>query len=116
MTSARATDICALKASVNASACSLPTVFEAPTFSHTVSGVKRRSIESRMSLIVGPHSEKNARTSSTADVPLCCCDMLILSFDRPDYDNLVPARSEEHTSELQSLMRISYAVFCLKKK
>src|SRR3546814_8216924 len=35
--------------------------------------------------------------------------------DRPyvlDY----PLRSEEHTSELQSLMRISYAVFCLKKK
>src|SRR3546814_1151874 len=28
----------------------------------------------------------------------------------------VPPRSEEHTSELQSLMRISYAVFCLKKK
>src|SRR3546814_9973037 len=27
-----------------------------------------------------------------------------------------PYRSEEHTSELQSLMRISYAVFCLKKK
>src|SRR3546814_3637074 len=27
-----------------------------------------------------------------------------------------PVRSEEHTSELQSLMRISYAVFCLKKK
>src|SRR3546814_4468081 len=29
---------------------------------------------------------------------------------------LADARSEEHTSELQSLMRISYAVFCLKKK
>src|SRR3546814_6661102 len=29
---------------------------------------------------------------------------------------LVIVRSEEHTSELQSLMRISYAVFCLKKK
>src|SRR3546814_9787770 len=29
---------------------------------------------------------------------------------------LVATRSEEHTSELQSLMRISYAVFCLKKK
>src|SRR3546814_2783583 len=27
----------------------------------------------------------------------------------------IPGRSEEHTSELQSLMRISYAVFCLKK-
>src|SRR3546814_2520684 len=37
-----------------------------------------------------------------------------------DYDvgfaTLTSARSEEHTSELQSLMRISYAVFCLKKK
>src|SRR3546814_1264558 len=30
--------------------------------------------------------------------------------------HLVQRRSEEHTSELQSLMRISYAVFCLKKK
>src|SRR3546814_977226 len=30
--------------------------------------------------------------------------------------HLVAVRSEEHTSELQSLMRISYAVFCLKKK
>src|SRR3546814_4341786 len=29
---------------------------------------------------------------------------------------IVQNRSEEHTSELQSLMRISYAVFCLKKK
>src|SRR3546814_4625292 len=37
-------------------------------------------------------------------VPLLVCVKLVL------------ARSEEHTSELQSLMRISYAVFCLKKK
>src|SRR3546814_1224423 len=35
----------------------------------------------------------------------------------PDWLALAPVlRSEEHTSELQSLMRISYAVFCLKKK
>src|SRR3546814_10521203 len=33
-----------------------------------------------------------------------------------DEIKLARARSEEHTSELQSLMRISYAVFCLKKK
>src|SRR3546814_1767689 len=33
----------------------------------------------------------------------------------PD-EALILGRSEEHTSELQSLMRISYAVFCLKKK
>src|SRR3546814_7377806 len=31
-------------------------------------------------------------------------------------EHLLSRRSEEHTSELQSLMRISYAVFCLKKK
>src|SRR3546814_5482568 len=36
------------------------------------------------------------------------------SLDRPG--SIGPRRSEEHTSELQSLMRISYAVFCLKKK
>src|SRR3546814_4629170 len=37
---------------------------------------------------------------------------------QPDYRRRadVDARSEEHTSELQSLMRISYAVFCLTKK
>src|SRR3546814_4827763 len=34
----------------------------------------------------------------------------------PDIDPFEFVRSEEHTSELQSLMRISYAVFCLKKK
>src|SRR3546814_6215296 len=33
-----------------------------------------------------------------------------------DMDVDIGGRSEEHTSELQSLMRISYAVFCLKKK
>src|SRR3546814_2164219 len=33
-----------------------------------------------------------------------------------DLYSFSPARSEEHTSELQSLMRISYAVFCSKKK
>src|SRR3546814_5788884 len=41
--------------------------------------------------------------------------------DRPRADDFAALgggedRSEEHTSELQSLMRISYAVFCLKKK
>src|SRR3546814_5791638 len=35
---------------------------------------------------------------------------------RPGVPCARPPRSEEHTSELQSLMRISYAVFCLKKK
>src|SRR3546814_8230985 len=37
-------------------------------------------------------------------------------FSRKSDAPRLMARSEEHTSELQSLMRISYAVFCLKKK
>src|SRR3546814_1445312 len=40
--------------------------------------------------------------------------VLLLPAIRPMF--LFGFRSEEHTSELQSLMRISYAVFCLKKK
>src|SRR3546814_7433744 len=50
-------------------------------------------------------------------------DLRLASFMFPSLGserlaNCVPCwgRSEEHTSELQSLMRISYAVFCLKKK
>src|SRR3546814_3634795 len=42
-----------------------------------------------------------------------------LSYKPPESlrsERLAALRSEEHTSELQSLMRISYAVFCLKKK
>src|SRR3546814_9666449 len=35
---------------------------------------------------------------------------------RREHSDAKDSRSEEHTSELQSLMRISYAVFCLKKK
>src|SRR3546814_5582169 len=38
-------------------------------------------------------------------------------FTTPEqFANIILRRSEEHTSELQPLMRISYAVFCLKKK
>src|SRR3546814_9172221 len=49
------------------------------------------------------------------------CDQELRRPERQVHRGLVPGvsehrRSEEHTSELQSLMRISYAVFCLKKK
>src|SRR3546814_9522011 len=43
-------------------------------------------------------------------------DALLQCTHQFDLATLEIARSEEHTSELQSLMRISYAVFCLKKK
>src|SRR3546814_8097449 len=45
--------------------------------------------------------------------------LAIAPFSEPDASSetrSITMRSEEHTSELQSLMRISYAVFCLKKK
>src|SRR3546814_1406739 len=46
--------------------------------------------------------------------PRALLELALMAFEDKQY---VPAkRSEEHTSELQSLMRISYAVFCLNKK
>src|SRR3546814_9809262 len=51
-------------------------------------------------------------------VPFLICDRCHSATELEDLDVVaqLEARSEEHTSELQSLMRISYAVFCLKKK
>src|SRR3546814_3095239 len=47
------------------------------------------------------------RSPALPDVP---------TFAESGFKTINQTRSEEHTSELQSLMRISYAVFCLKKK
>src|SRR3546814_2151816 len=43
-------------------------------------------------------------------------ERMVAQLRRDHPEDAVELRSEEHTSELQSLMRISYAVFCLKKK
>src|SRR3546814_10873244 len=52
---------------------------------------------------------------ATLDDEVVACSHVLLAVGRvPNTADL--GRSEEHTSELQSLMRISYAVFCLKKK
>src|SRR3546814_6869787 len=48
--------------------------------------------------------------------PPCCLRLVRPRGRRPLLEPCLIVRSEEHTSELQSLMRISYAVFCLKKK
>src|SRR3546814_9301949 len=55
-----------------------------------------------------PHTTKGYRSDF---------DLLIIVNNRKlgEYEPYWHKRSEEHTSELQSLMRISYAVFCLKK-
>src|SRR3546814_3987241 len=59
--------------------------------------------------------------SSFSFVPSCLCASFRLAHAGTTESELRDTRirlerSEEHTSELQSLMRISYAVFCLKKK
>src|SRR3546814_1788665 len=63
------------------------------------------------------HSESLLATAS-CNVPLrvqvCSIAWKSGSLKKKCWESL--SRSEEHTSELQSLMRISYAVFCLKKK
>src|SRR3546814_5275129 len=65
------------------------------------------------------------RGTSTRLLGLGYCAPLLQGFDLASVERLIlacltdqgaGARSEEHTSELQSLMRISYAVFCWKKK
>src|SRR3546814_5819746 len=70
--------------------------------------------------IAPPDSHK--RIAETGQVPHSALSAHILdiidghSSPVPVHFLQVVRRSEEHTSELQSLMRISYAVFCLKKK
>src|SRR3546814_5565725 len=54
---------------------------------------------------LGPNFEAGVHAKGAADNPFFV-----------QVRSQIKARSEEHTSELQSLMRISYAVFCLKKK
>src|SRR3546814_4735075 len=63
------------------------------------------------------------RVFAKSSPTLCCCLTVMMRSTRspgktsPAMPEVaVTGRSEEHTSELQSLMRISYAVFCLKKK
>src|SRR3546814_1762821 len=63
--------------------------------------VRWRLADLRHVLGIGSHDID--RRVGQADVPGRC-------------EGAAAVRSEEHTSELQSLMRISYAVFCLKKK
>src|SRR3546814_948775 len=62
-------------------------------------------------LITGDHSGGSAACIAQKQGLNCHFSGLLLDRRRANMP-----RSEEHTSELQSLMRISYAVFCLKKK
>src|SRR3546814_5331831 len=68
---------------------------------------------------VKPHDRNVRCTHRLRPVPFVRPPAFRTPTDDPTAPALRPGgvfRSEEHTSELQSLMRISYAVFCLKKK
>src|SRR3546814_4393058 len=58
----------------------------------------------------------NVRGTDTLLPPNACDRSVLVRLVRNVPAAFLGTRSEEHTSELQSLMRISYAVFCLKKK
>src|SRR3546814_8971232 len=78
--------------------------FDAADTDHGSGGVDDREFQSRPDL--GSFGRPGGRLAPDRQA----------GFDHPAIVLLVQSRSEEHTSELQSLMRISYAVFCLKKK
>src|SRR3546814_2144948 len=88
---------------------------------HQAAGDAWRDQEHRIAkrMLRGSHNS-NDRLTDTID------ELMGIFFAMPDqvegdqgrrtFQMIEETRSEEHTSELQSLMRISYAVFCLKKK
>src|SRR3546814_6785352 len=59
---------------------------------------------------------RSMRTGIIYRIIVVICLTAFLPASSRQVSSLPPFRSEEHTSELQSLMRISYAVFCLNKK
>src|SRR3546814_5038002 len=66
-----------------------------------------------------PESFQGGDKGCAAEAAIDQLSTAIDDIDLVDFDtffNAIDERSEEYTSELQSLMRISYAVFCLKKK
>src|SRR3546814_2048112 len=77
---------------------------------HDLSGVGRGGADK----VFGFHGTASVQYSS--DSMMVRTRLVIAGFAASSLANSIWRRSEEHTSELQSLMRISYAVFCLKKK
>src|SRR3546814_8469885 len=93
-------DVCSSDLLVDQAVIALPTTADrAYLFMHYLKGRSEKYIATRMRLTVDQMGDRHVQT-------LMQLAPLLAAIER----------SEEHTSELQSLMRISYAVFCLKKK
>src|SRR3546814_9190486 len=80
---------------------------------------RKWDLEGIDALIATLRSKKDERLAVDVTEAMTTNESFFFRDNRP-FDQfkeiVLPHRSEEHTSELQSLMRISYAVFCLKKK
>src|SRR3546814_10266843 len=80
------------------------------------SGIVAAHPERGLRQIVGPEREERGRIGDLARLQGGARQLDHRADEVIEAPVLLGERSEEHTSELQSLMRISYAVFCLKKK
>src|SRR3546814_3860065 len=80
--------------------------------------IQRPEILSGEWMLIGSqeHTGFGDRIDLLAIAPDASLVLIELKRDPTPREVVAQARSEEHTSDLQSLMRISYAVFCLKKK
>src|SRR3546814_7241431 len=82
-------------------------------------GATERDVRPQVRMMIDPHRAA-FEPSGDGDgaIAIGTPDRTAQAVDGVVYlrESIVDVRSEEHTSELQSLMRISYAVFCLKKK
>src|SRR3546814_7501344 len=91
---------------------------------HTVRRLERGALEfvrsgSVLALLLADGCDRELHRSRT-----CLVERRLVARTRPIFvgqahritERVDSPRSEEHTSEIQSIMRISYAVFCLKKK
>src|SRR3546814_9279281 len=93
-----------------------------PTARTTHKRARHHGVAERAALVDVLQSAKLCHMGvNVGGVPMVFPTAYGFDLDGPDrggsiYVHGSVARSEEHTSELQSLMRISYAVFCLKKK
>src|SRR3546814_3446031 len=75
-----------------------------------------RAIVAELAQISNARPMISRRTAAGYGLGLAAAAAIVFFLAPLAYGMLIWMRSEEHTSELQSLMRISYAVFCLKKK
>src|SRR3546814_4283428 len=101
------------------------TLFPYTTLFRSLSGRSRRPPRSTGAAVVFKEQRRDImelKHIDIANLSVSSANMRGIA-KKSDLTNILPSvrargilRSEEHTSELQSLMRISYAVFCLKKK